>query len=191
MSSIHSEAEFKTLFIATAEDYCKAIDSPNKCLTDNFVELAREAGLCNNLRWPLDSLQLVQLLEIYRTAHSRRDEVTAQAVRLNTGHHFRNNWQRGGSFSPDATVTDRFIGKFLEAAMSYDERLKQMSFAIEIDRCKPARDIVRQSLIGHGMTEDVLTTLLEVYQRSAPNEQDEFLAALRADFDKLLLAAKG
>jgi hypothetical protein len=190
MSSIHTETKFRVLFIAAAVDYGKAIDSPNKCLTDNFVELAREAGLGNDLRWPLESLQLAQLFEVYRTTPNRRDETATQAVRLYIGHHFKNNLQQDGFVGPDATVTDRFIGKFLEAAKSYDQRLRQLNFEVDFNRYKPARDIVRQNLVGHGMTEDTLTTLLEVYQRSAPNEQDEFLAALRADFDKLQLAAK-
>jgi hypothetical protein len=90
MSSIFTEREFKRVFLEAVTGYIEALNAPNKCLTDNFVELARAAAFNANLPWHMQSLQLTQLFEVCRTSPVRREEILAEAVKLYTDHHFNN-----------------------------------------------------------------------------------------------------
>src|SRR3990167_4090862 len=63
MPTVLTEKEFKNMFVAAATHYILAINGQDKCLTDNFVELARTAAFKVSLPWTMPSYELARLFE--------------------------------------------------------------------------------------------------------------------------------
>ncbi|OGG65509.1 hypothetical protein A3I99_04620 [Candidatus Kaiserbacteria bacterium RIFCSPLOWO2_02_FULL_45_11b] len=82
MPTVLTEKEFKNMFVAAATHYILAINGQDKCLTDNFVELARTAAFKVSLPWTMPSYELARLFEHFRNEPNNRAEVVDTSTKL-------------------------------------------------------------------------------------------------------------